>query len=174
MGEATESEKYRHMTAQYLQGNGVDLGCGGNPVVPWAIAFDLPTEDYRNYHSSATPDRVIQWGGDARNLPFKDGTLDFVYSSHLIEDFMDWTPVLTEWVRVLKPGGRLVIIVPDKSLWQQALDRGQPPNCAHQHESFVGELSQHASVIGGLQVIEDRLTSCFDGDYSILFVATRT
>lgn len=173
MGEATESSKYRHLTTKYLSGNGVDLGCGGCPVVPWAIAFDLPNDDYLTYHSNHQGDRTIQFGGDARDLPFKDGTLDFVFSSHLIEDFLDWNPVLIEWKRVLKPGGRLVILVPDKNLWKAALDSGQPPNCAHQHESFVGELSQHAAAIGGLCVIEDRLTECHPGDYSIIFAATK-
>ena len=173
MGEATETAKYRHLTTKYLAGNGVDLGCGGEPVVPWAIAFDLPNTQYLTYHSGLEPSRHIQFGGDARDLPFKDRTLDFVYSSHLLEDFYDWMPVLREWVRVLKPGGHLVILVPDKKLWNEAIERGQPPNCAHTHESRVGELSEFAAAMGGLRVIEDRLTDVEPGDYSILFVAER-
>lgn len=173
MGEATETAKYRHLTAKYCVGNGVDIGCGGSPVVPSAIAFDLPPETYAVYHSGLTPDRVIQWGGDCRNLPFKDGVCDFVYSSHLIEDFFDWNPLLTEWARVIKPGGYLVILLPDKRLWNEAIARGQPPNCAHQHESFVGELSMHVSRMGGFHIVEDRLTNIAPGDYNIMFVAKK-
>lgn len=173
MGEATESAKYRSLTVPYCRGNGVDIGCGGEPVVPWAIAMDLPADQYATYHSGNTPDRQIQFGGDARDLPFKDGKLDWVYSSHLLEDFLEWDPILREWVRVLKPGGNLVILVPDKALWKAALDRGQPPNCAHQHESFAGELSGYAQRIGGLVPVEDRLTELFPNDYSILFVAKK-
>lgn len=151
----------------------MDIGCGGEPVVPWAIALDLPSDQYGVYHSGNAPERQIQFGGDARSLPFKDGVLDFSFSSHLLEDFFDWDPILREWCRVLKRGGRLIILVPDKALWKAALDRGQPPNCAHQHESHVGELSEYARVMGGLRVIEDRLTNLFDGDYTILFVAEK-
>ena len=173
MGEATETAKYRHLTTQYCIGNGVDIGCGGSPVVPSAIAFDLPADIYAKYHSGLTPDRDIQWGGDAHSMPFKDAVCDYVYSSHLIEDFFDWDPLLREWARVIKPGGFLVILLPDKTLWNDAIRRGQPPNCAHRHESFVGELSQYIGRLGGFTVIEDRLTNCFTGDYTILFAARK-
>lgn len=173
MSEPTESEKYVHLTRQYLVGNGVDIGCGSNPVVPWAIALDLPPKEYAWYHSNHEPGRCIQWGGDARSLPFKDGTCDFVYSSHLIEDFADWTPILREWTRVVKPGGYLVIMLPDRELWGEAIRKGQPPNCEHRHESFAGELTQHVRGLGGFEIIEDRLTNCHPGDYNILFVARK-
>lgn len=173
MSEPTESEKYVHLVSRFLVGNGVDIGAGGKPVVPHAIAFDLPPEQYGQYHSGLTPDRVIQWGGDCHKLPFKDSVCDFVFSSHLIEDFLDWNPLLREWVRVIKPGGHLVILLPDKKLWNEAIARGQPPNCAHKHESYVGELSEYARRMGGLQIIEDRLADQFPGDYTIVFVARR-
>jgi len=106
-------------------------------------------------------------------LPFDTGSLDFVYSSHLLEDFLDWAPVLKEWVRVLKPGGKLIVMVPDRQLWNHAVrDLGQPPNCSHQHESREGELSEYAPMLG-LDVVEDRLTKEYENDYNILFVAIK-
>jgi predicted SAM-dependent methyltransferase len=87
----------------------------------------------------------------------------------LLEDFEDWNPMLNEWVRVLKPGGYLVILVPDRELFQAALAAGQPPNDAHRHESHEGEMSTYATA-RGLEVIEDRLTECFPGDYTIMGV----
>ncbi len=52
---------------------------------------------------------------DARMLPFKDGSFDHVYSSHLIEHFShrEVRDVLVEWVRVLKRGGVIEIRCPD-------------------------------------------------------------
>lgn len=171
--EDSETAKYRHLTTEHCRGNGVDIGSGGDPVVPWAINFDLPNDEFDRYHSGHPPRKPIQYGGDAKNLPFKDGTLDFVYSSHLLEDFFDWDPVLREWMRVLKPGGKLVILVPDKKLWNDAIARGQPPNCAHTHESYPGEISKYVGRLGRMRVIRDSLTECFPNDYSILFVGVK-
>lgn len=171
--EDSETAKYRHLTTPFCRGNGVDIGSGGDPVVPWAINMDLPNDDFAHYHSGHPPRKPIQFGGDAANLPFKDGVLDFVYSSHLLEDFYDWDPILREWIRVLKPGGRLIILVPDKKLWADALARGQPPNCAHRHESYPGEISKYVTRLSGMKVIRDSLTECFENDYSILFVGVK-
>lgn len=171
----SETSKYRHLTNKYCVGNGVDIGSGGDPVVPWAIQVDLSDESYARYNSNQAPRGPIQWRSDdvVWNLPFKRQSLDFVYSSHLIEDFLDWKPILFEWTRVLRPGGNLVILLPDKELWNEAIRRGQPPNCAHQHESFAGELSLYAKNLDNLKVIEDRCTNCFPGDYNILFAAQK-
>ena len=167
----SETAKYRNLTVKYCSGNGVDLGSGGNPVVPWAISVDLPRDEYASYNAGNSPEHSVHWRGDALNLPFKDGTLDFVYSSHLLEDFADWTPALREWTRVLKRGGNLVILMPDRALWAEALRRGQPPNCAHRKEGEVGALTRETR--GILKPIEDRLTDAYVNDYSILFVGEK-
>jgi SAM-dependent methyltransferase len=168
----TETEKYRQLTVQYCHGCGVDIASAGDPVVPWAINFELPESDFLYYNSGKKPLGPIQLSGFAQKLPFNDASMDFVYCSHLLEDFLDWWPILTEWVRVLKPGGNLVILVPDKKLWNEQLARGQTPNDAHRHESFAGELSTYAEKLG-LEVVHDMLTDLFPTDYSVLFVARR-
>lgn len=168
----SETNKYLHLVQQYCRGNTLDIASGGWPVVPHAIQIELPQDEFAHYNSGKIPDSPIQWRGYATDLPFKDATVDTAFSSHLLEDYLEWEPVLKEWVRVIKPGGFLVILVPDKVLWNEAIRKGQPPNCAHKHESHAGELSQYAEAIG-LDVIEDRLTDCFPGDYSILFVGKK-
>lgn len=168
----SESAKYRLLTLPYIHGNVIDLGSGGWPVVPHAIQIELPEDKFAWYNSGNKPETPIQWRGTAFDLPFKDGTVDTVFSSHLLEDVEKWTPVLKEWVRVLKRGGILIILIPDKRLWNDALRKGQPPNNEHRHEGAVGELTTYASALG-LVVLEDRLTDCFPGDYSILFVGKK-
>lgn len=174
---SSETEKYRSLTIPFCQGNGIDIGSGGDPVVPWAIQVELSDKTYARYNSNQSPRGPLQYRDDNAfvNLPFKDGTLDFVYSSHLLEDFFEWSPLLIEWKRVLKPGGFLVILIPDRTLWQEALRRGQPPNDAHRHEGSVNELRQFFEwTIKGMNVIRDSLTDLFPGDYSILFVGQKT
>lgn len=174
----SETEKYREQTVKYCYrsdgqpGCGADIASQGASVVPWAINFDLPLAEFNYYCSNHPAKGPIQLRGHADKLPFDSGSLDFLYASHLLEDYLSWTPILMEWVRVLKPGGKLIILVPDKKLWNEAIANGQPPNCAHTHESRVGELSEYATAIG-VKVIEDRLTNVVEGDYSILFVAEK-
>jgi len=174
----SETPKYRHLTARYClladgtPGCGVDIASQGCAVAPWAMGFDLPKDEFDHYCSNQPAKGPVQLRGHAEHLPFDDNSLDFVYSSHLLEDFLEWEPILTEWVRALKPGGHLIILVPDKELWAAALDRGQPPNCAHKHESRAGELTEYAAKLN-LEVIEDRLTQEFEGDYTVLFVAKK-
>lgn len=54
-------------------------------------------------------------GVDARHLPYADGTVDEIYSAHLLEhfSFYETENILAEWVRVLKPHGILRLAVPD-------------------------------------------------------------
>lgn len=172
MNHCSETAKYRHLTTKYCYGCGVDIASHGDPVVPWAFSLELPPSEYRAYNGGADPLGPVQIHGHAQVLPFPNDCLDFVYSSHLLEDFSDWEPLLREWVRVLKPKGFLLVLVPDKGLWQSAMAKGQPNNPAHKHESFPGELSTYAERLG-LTVIQDRLTALCPEDYTILFVAKK-
>lgn len=150
----------------------LDVASQGDPVVPWAFSLDLPDEEFKWYANGNPPSGPIQLRGHAENLPIDSNSVDVLYSSHLLEDFEKWEPVLREWVRVVRPGGKVIILVPDKERWNAAIAKGQPPNCEHRHEAYPGELSTYAERLG-LKVVEDRLTNLFDGDYTIMFVAVK-
>lgn len=51
---------------------------------------------------------------DVRELPFADASFDAVYSMGTIEHFRDSERALAEMVRVLRPGGRAIIGVPNR------------------------------------------------------------
>jgi SAM-dependent methyltransferase len=63
-----------------------------------------------------TGGRVVDYVLDAAQpLPFPDGTFVEIHCSHVLEH-LPWyrtEGILREWVRILKPGGRLHIWVPD-------------------------------------------------------------
>lgn len=163
----SETSKFRHITAPYCTANGVDIGSGGDPVVPHAISVDLPDPYTR------VGDAPIQWRGNGLDLPFKDGTLGWVHSSHLIEDFADWWPALTEWTRVLQPGGHLVILLPDRERWAAALARGQPPNLAHKHEGSVGELTTYCEKLGLVPIMDGYAAPDDPNEYTLIFIARK-
>jgi demethylmenaquinone methyltransferase/2-methoxy-6-polyprenyl-1,4-benzoquinol methylase len=55
--------------------------------------------------------RQMGWAGaDALNLPFADNTFDAVTSGYLVRNVIDIPRTLAEQLRVLKPGGRIVIL----------------------------------------------------------------
>jgi predicted SAM-dependent methyltransferase len=82
--------------------HGLDIGCGDNKRIGF-IGVDIRRT------------KAVDVIADARKLPFRDGSFDHVYSSHLIKHFshQEVKNVLAEWVRVLKKGGILEIRCPD-------------------------------------------------------------
>ncbi len=59
--------------------------------------------------------------GDALALPFEDGTFDLVTVAYGVRNLSDVDRGLSELLRVLKPGGRLVILEfgkPDNRVWR--------------------------------------------------------
>src|SRR4051794_15690432 len=86
---------------QLLTGKGIDIGCGRDPVFPGVRGFDVAD-------------------GDANCITkFVSDTFDFVYSSHCLEHMHEPAAALAEWWKLVKPGGVLVVIVPDEDLYEQ-------------------------------------------------------
>ncbi len=167
----SETAKHRALVMDYVQGNGIDLGSAADPIVPWAISHDLPSEKYRQYNSNR-PDDNIQWRGSAWDLSWlADGALNFLHASHILEDAEDWVPVLCEWDRVIKPGGYMIIAVPDHQRFRAAVFAGQGDNMSHRHESHVGELTCRLAI--NYEVIRDDFVSDSPHEYSILFVGRK-
>lgn len=128
-----EVNSCRERLAPFCVGNGLDIGFGGEPIVPSAICLDRePGHPHRAIHPNPTPTQLV---GEASNLHwFKDGVLDYVFSSHCLEDFEDTVGVLREWLRVLKSGGYLILFLPDEQAYRAYV--GGIGNAAHKHENF--------------------------------------
>jgi len=153
----SETSKHRDRLAPYCQGYGVDVGFGGDPITRQAIRMDLQ----RPYAPSGDG---VQLGGDCRNLIwFADGVLDYVYSSHVLEDFDagQTVPILQEWARVLKEGGHLVLLQPDQQRYLAYCQKhGEPPNAYHAVDQFSLEyLLEAAKKSGCLEPVasEDKI-----------------
>jgi len=108
-GGTSRSMKRRITTDQpYFVGTGLDVGGGGDPIAKYAALLGF--ESCRNWD---LPD------GDAQYLAsVPDGTYDFLYSSHSLEHMADPTVALVNWIRVVRGGGHLIIVVPDEELYE--------------------------------------------------------
>ncbi len=69
-------------------------------------------------HSST----VVQWmRGDALQIPFSDGAFDLVTIGYGLRNLSDCRAAVAEMLRVLRPGGRLLVLdfgKPDNALWR--------------------------------------------------------
>lgn len=84
----------------------LNLGCG-NKILPGYVNVDVAPA-----RAGMRPDVIC----DLRDLSdFDDDSVDEVLSVHVVEHFWRWEveDLLREWVRVLKPGGRMVIECPN-------------------------------------------------------------
>jgi GT2 family glycosyltransferase/SAM-dependent methyltransferase/glycosyltransferase involved in cell wall biosynthesis len=77
--------------------------------------------------------------GDAQALPLPDGLFDVVVSFETIEHLRDQNAFLGELRRVLRPGGVLLISVPDRDVYSAP---GQPVNPFHVRELSCAELDK--------------------------------
>jgi SAM-dependent methyltransferase len=167
----SESWKYRHLVAPYCSGCGVDIGTQGAAVVPWGISYDLPIEAYKKYTGESPPKGPIHLRGFAQALPFEAKSLDWACSIHVIEDFdlNAWPAIIGEMIRCVKPGGRVIVVVPDKKLWEQHLASGGIANANHKHEYEPGDFAWVASQLG-VQPPDERYTDACPSDYSYMAV----
>ncbi len=69
------------------------------------------------------------------DLPIKDNSFDLVYSCHSLEHMQDTRKTLREWIRVLKPGGLLVIIVPDVDYFVHSKKIKLGETCYEEHSA---------------------------------------
>lgn len=135
-GERGEQAWCRERLAKWCVGNGTDLGFGGAPILPTAICIDRP-EGHPERCNLPPPVPPTHFVGDVRDLPFKDNVLDYVFSSHCLEDMEDTAACLCEWARVLKVGGHIVLFLPDEQAYRADCAKwGNGPNGAHKHANF--------------------------------------
>jgi SAM-dependent methyltransferase len=95
---------------RYFVGDGLDIGGKPDPLLL-----------YREFFPLMKSVKTWDWeDGDAQFLSgIEADALDFVHSSHCLEHLVDPAEGLRNWFRVLKPGGYLVVSVPDEDLYEQ-------------------------------------------------------
>ncbi|MSU60978.1 MAG: bifunctional demethylmenaquinone methyltransferase/2-methoxy-6-polyprenyl-1,4-benzoquinol methylase UbiE [Pedosphaera sp.] len=95
------------------------LGARGANVVGLDFSAAMLEGAQKRSESNA---RVTFLRGDALQLPFPDNQFDIVTIGYGLRNLANFETALSEMLRVLKPGGRLLILdfgKPDNRLWRQ-------------------------------------------------------
>ena len=113
MREQSKAAKRRfydgNFHTRYFSGSGIDVGAGNDSL-----------SQYINDFSKI--EKITSWDkedGDAQllsNIP--NNQFDFLHSSHCLEHMVNPSQALVNWIRVVKPGGYLIITVPDEKLYE--------------------------------------------------------
>jgi len=118
----------RQKITPLLEGKGIEVGPGLNPHVLPATNIDIryiestPAAEWlKLYNKQDRPPRAISenlWSkyivSDAQDLSVIDNaTLDFIFSNHVFEHLMNPIQVLENWASKLKPGAKVVGVIPD-------------------------------------------------------------
>ena len=120
---AARRKKDWRYSNRWLVGRGLDVGCGPDP---------LKKEDWPNV-SEVVPYDKSNGNIDGRFLPeIKDEEFDFVHSSHSLEHMTDVRTTLSNWLRVIKPGGFIVCTIPEEFLYE----RGRWPSPFNEDHKF--------------------------------------
>lgn len=152
-----ESKKFleRHFADgfldMYMSGECViDIGNGGrnyNAVLPHAISVDLDYPDYNGY-----------------DLPFSDGKVNTVYSSHCLEHISDYKRAIQDWYRVLAPHGFIIIVVPHMFLYEKKREPISRFN--GDHKRFYTGASLLKEIEESLEPNSYRIRYLADNDYN--------
>lgn len=95
--------------ATLVNGRAILLDIGGMGK-PYASFFEKRVA--RHFVLDAVPADTVDVVGDARHIPFADGSADAVLCTQVIEHIPEPAPVLQDIWRILKPGGKLILSVP--------------------------------------------------------------
>ncbi|HLY62948.1 MAG TPA: class I SAM-dependent methyltransferase [Terriglobia bacterium] len=151
----------------------LEVGAGGSRVLPYLrkrFGFDIFGSDFSiggclllraNMALSGVDGSVVCEDLFQSSLPSE--SFDLVFSAGLIEHFDDPRAVIAEHLRLLKPGGRLVLITPNLQGVHGKIVRGLAPPLWSLHRVLGPK--DLASVLQSLEV--DRIRSGYLGSFLI-------
>jgi ADP-heptose:LPS heptosyltransferase/predicted SAM-dependent methyltransferase len=159
-----ESKKIVWEVAPYLHGRGVDLGAGMFKILPQAISVD--NGHHEQFGHTIRPDMKVETAEDLS--VFGSQSMDFVFSSHLLEHIQDYKSALKEWWRLVKEGGNLVLYLPHKNFYPNVGQPGANPD--HKHDFLPEDIIKAMDEMPGGWDLKEKQDRNEDDEYSMLLV----
>jgi arsenite methyltransferase len=113
-----------------------------------ALGVDISEPMLARAVSAATADNVGFLRADAQQLPFRTEVFDAVISLAVLQLIPNPTTTLAEIVRVLKPGGRVAIMVPTAGLGGELLRRLPHGGVNFFAEDELGDSFEELGLVG--------------------------
>lgn len=106
----------------YKTGKGLEMSPGARPIIDHAIGHDVIycdkvdiTDWKKSYYSETLASYdVIVLGDKLLDEVFGAAEFDYIISSHVLEHIPDFIQFFISAERILRPGGRIVKLLPDK------------------------------------------------------------
>lgn len=123
-----------------MKGEGVEIGPGPKPqaLPTWRRRvqyIEQATPDmWQRLYGKETPTPVDKtlWKryvvGSANNIPAEKSSLDFIFSSHVVEHLANPLGHFEYWASLLKPGGFVAAVIPDRDGCQDYVFPASPIN----------------------------------------------
>ena len=105
----------------------LDFGCGTGRIVEALRSEDIQAfgcdvfYEGGSYESMVKPEllgSIIKKMTDS-TIPYDDESFDFVLNNQVLEHVENLDEVVSEFYRVLKPGGRVLSLFPDRGVWRE-------------------------------------------------------
>jgi SAM-dependent methyltransferase len=117
-GRKFHDSLYRDLIGQHLRPGSrlLDAGCGRYLTFcrEFSPVAQVVGVDLEQTFETANQEWPFAIRGDIGALPFPSGSFDMVISRSVVEHLEDPSGVFREFFRVLRPGGKVVIVTPNK------------------------------------------------------------
>jgi SAM-dependent methyltransferase len=156
-GQERRLSLIRQAAENRIEGNILEDGCGVGSYLArlaedasLAVGLEIELDRAREAHSKGP----ATLGGVGEYLPFAKNTFDLVLSHEVLEHVQNDQMAINEIVRVLKPGGRLVLYVPNRGYpfethgmyWKDTYHFGNIPFINYLPRIWRNKLAPHVNI----------------------------
>ncbi len=156
-GQERRLEMIVKTAGERIKGRVLENGCGVGMYVEHLASFGgtivgLEYDHERAAEAGSRSKRILNAAGES--IPLPSGTFDLVLSHEVLEHVQDDAQAVREMIRVLKPGGRAVIFVPNRGYpfethgiyWRGKYKFGNIPLVNYLPRAWRDKLAPHVKV----------------------------